>query len=148
MNEFLRIWREQYLTSLRERTQTSLKAGRFMSPAVPKCGDIVLIKDNVHRGSWKIAKVIELNDCKEKDIQSARVKLPSKKMLNRPLSLLYPLECSSGELEIHSKNLQPPVPNGTNIPYRGAKEVAQLKTKYNHAKSPYSFYFACKAVSE
>ena len=52
-------------------------------------------------------------------------------MLNRPLSLLYPLECSSGNLEIHSKKLQPQVPNGANRPYREAKEVAKLKIKEN-----------------
>ena len=103
LNEFWRNWREQYLTSLRERTQTLLKAERVLSPEVPKCGDIVLIKDNVPRGSWKTAKVIELYESKDKVIRSARVQLPSKKMLNRPLSLLYPLECSSGNLEIHSK---------------------------------------------
>ena len=86
--EFLRIWRENYLTSLCERTQTSLKAGRVMSPAaVPKYGDIVLIKDVDPRGSWKIAKVIEQNESKDNVIQSARVQLPSKKMLNLPLSL-------------------------------------------------------------
>ena len=112
-----------------------------MSPAVPKYGDIVLIKDVVPRGSWKIAKVIEQNESKDNVIQSARVQLPSKKMLNLPLSLLYLLECSSGDLEIHSKNLQPQVPNGANRPYREAKEVAKMKIKDNHAKSPYSLYF-------
>ena len=55
--EFWRVWREQYLTSLRERTQTSLKAVRVLSPTVPKCGDIVLIKDNAPRGCWKQPKV-------------------------------------------------------------------------------------------
>ena len=89
----------EYLTSLRERTQTSQQAGRVLSPAVP-------FKDNVPRGSWKTAKVIELNESKDKAIRSARVQLPSKKMLNRPLSLLYPLECSSGDLNIHSTSSQ------------------------------------------
>ena len=91
------------MTSLRERTQTSLKAWSVLSPAVPECGDIVLIKNNVPRGSWNTAKVIELNESKDKFIRSARVQLPLKKMLNRHLRLLYPLECSSGDLEIHSK---------------------------------------------
>ena len=44
--------------------------------------------------------VIERNEGKDKVIRSARVQLPSKKMLNRPISLLYPLECSSGNLEV------------------------------------------------
>ena len=85
----------------------------------------------VTRGSWKTAKVIELNEIKDKVIRSARVQLPSNKMLNRPHSLLYPLKCSSGDLEIHGKNLQPPVPNGANRPHREAKEVTKLKIKEN-----------------
>ena len=85
----------------------------------------------VTRGSWKTAKVIKLNEIKDKVIRSARVQLPSNKMLNRPLSLLYSLEGSSGDLEIHSKNLKPPVPNGANRPYREAKEVVKLKIKEN-----------------
>ena len=129
LDEFWRIWREQYLTSLRERTQTSMKAGRVLSHEVPKCGDIVLIKDNVPRGSWKTGKLIELVESRDKVIRSARVQLPTKKVLNRPLSLLYPLECSSGDSEVCRKNSWPSVKSGASRPYREAREVAKQRIK-------------------
>ncbi len=55
-NSFWKIWRNEYLLSLRERTQTQLKTGRIQSPSDPSVGDIVLVKDDVSRGvleTWK-----------------------------------------------------------------------------------------------
>lgn len=94
LDEFWRIWREEYLVSLRERTQTFLKGGRIVSHNIPNIGDIVLIKDNTPRGSWKIGKVQELIYSKDKEIRSAKILLPSQKVLGRPLKLLYPIECN------------------------------------------------------
>ena len=134
LNEFWRIWREQYLTSLRERTQSSLKVGRVLSHEVPKCGDVVLVKDNLPRGTWKIGKIIELNESKDKVIRSAKVKLSSQKVLNRPLSLLYPIECDSAESEICSKDTETPVENGAKLPYRKAREVAKQRIQDSSCK--------------
>ena len=46
---FWNSWRHDYLTSLRERTQTRLKTARIQSHLTCNVGDIVLIKDKVPR---------------------------------------------------------------------------------------------------
>lgn len=40
LDSFWKIWRDEYLLSLRERKQTKLKCGRIQSPYVPKIGKI------------------------------------------------------------------------------------------------------------
>ena len=84
-----RFWRNDYLTSLRERTQLGLKQGRVMSDLWPAFGDIVQIKDNVPRVVGKSEK------------NSARV-------MRRPINLLYPLEyvriSSCNDTEDNSSN--------------------------------------------
>ena len=45
-------------------------------------------------GKWK--KITELISSNDEKIRPAKVLLPTKKVLNRPLNLLYPLECDSG----------------------------------------------------
>ncbi|XP_052809626.1 uncharacterized protein LOC128238092 [Mya arenaria] len=94
LDDFWRIWRDEYQCSLRERTQTFLKAGRVVSHNVPRIGDTVLIKDNTPRGSWKIGRVQELVHSRDNEIRSAKVQLSSKKVLGRPLNSLYPVECN------------------------------------------------------
>ena len=53
---FWRIWRYEYLLSLRERTQRKLKSGRIQSHFTPNIGDVVLVKDDLPRGCWRIGK--------------------------------------------------------------------------------------------
>ncbi|VDI78450.1 Hypothetical predicted protein [Mytilus galloprovincialis] len=62
-------------------------------------GDIVLIKDNLPRGMWKIGKIINLSKSSDEQCRSAKVLLPSKKTLNRTLNFLYPLECHDNNVE-------------------------------------------------
>ena len=80
LDEFWKIWRDEYLCSLRERTQTFLKRERSVSHDFPHIGDTVLIKDNTPRGNWKIGIVHELVHSRDKEIRSAKVQLPSKKV--------------------------------------------------------------------
>lgn len=60
LNTFWQIWRDEYLLSLRERTQSKLKTGRIVSSFSPNVGNVVLIKDEIARGLWKLEKLIEL----------------------------------------------------------------------------------------
>ena len=48
-----------------------------------------------------MAKITELISSNDGKIRAPKVLLPTKKVLNRPLNLLYPLECDSGrEIEM------------------------------------------------
>ena len=61
----------------------------------------MLLKEDLPRGVWKMAKITELISSNDGKIRAAKVLLPTKKVLNRPLNLLYPLECYSGrEIEM------------------------------------------------
>ncbi|CAC5354905.1 unnamed protein product [Mytilus coruscus] len=55
--------------------------------------NIVLIKDNLPRGSWKIGLICQLVISRDGQIRSGQVMLPNKKTLNRALNMLYPIEC-------------------------------------------------------
>ena len=93
INAFMKLWRNDYLLSLRERSQVKLKESRILSPDSAKMGDVILIRDNLPRGSWKMGRIHELNNSKDGQIRSAKVLLPSKKIIGRPLNVLYPIEC-------------------------------------------------------
>ena len=74
LNLFLKLWRDEYLLSLRERLQTHLKMRRIQSPSEPTIGDIVLIKDETSRGCWKIGKVEHLFKIRGGQTRSTRVR--------------------------------------------------------------------------
>ena len=97
LNNFWQIWRDEYLLSLRERTQNKIKCGRIQSGYEPNTGDVVLIKEDVPRGSWRLGKIVELKISNDNQIRSAKVKTPSGRIIGRPLKLLYPLEVSKQE---------------------------------------------------
>ena len=58
---------------------------------------IVHIKDKLPRGAWKMGKVDELIVCRDGEIRSAKVLLPSGCIVNRPINLLYPIETAIPE---------------------------------------------------
>ena len=62
---------------------------------MPSKGDIVQIKANVPRGLWKIGKIIEFLPNSEGKLRGANVLLVTESTVNRPLNLLYPIECKS-----------------------------------------------------
>ena len=94
LDTFWHIWRNEYLLSLRERSQTKLKSHRVQSHAYPSVGDIVLIKEDIPRGQWKMGKLIKLQNSQDGKVQSAEVQTSSGKVLRRPLNLLFPVEVS------------------------------------------------------
>ena len=104
-DRFWQIWQNDSLLSLRERTQTKLKEARVRFPLLAKVGDVVLIKDELPRESWRMGKIQELVQSGNLQIRSAKVLLPSRKMIGRPLKLLYPIECPKSDIssEEHKK---------------------------------------------
>ena len=88
-----RLWKDQYLLSLRERSQKHLKSPRVQSLKKPEVGDVVQIKENLPRGAWKVGKILELISNTDGIERAAKILLPSKNIINRSLNMLYPLEC-------------------------------------------------------
>lgn len=97
LQSFWKIWRDEYLLSLRERTQSSLKTGKRHSHFSPTEGDVVLIKDEIPRGCWRLGRVIKLVSSSDESIRSAKIRLPSGRVLGRPLNLLFPIEVSGSK---------------------------------------------------
>ncbi|KAI1694034.1 microtubule-binding protein MIP-T3 domain-containing protein [Ditylenchus destructor] len=89
---FWKQWQEEYLLSLRER-QDKLYRNRI--DATPAIGDLVLIHDdNLPRGSWAMARVIELIPSPSDGlIREVKIKTATG-TLNRAPRHLYPLEMS------------------------------------------------------
>ena len=122
LNQFWKLWRDEYLTSLRERTQCCLRSTRIQSPFHCQVGDIILIKDSLPRGCWKIGRIAELLRSRDGLHRSAKLRLPSGKLLCRPLKLLYPIECTldSGVEKVH----RPLSNNGSKLTMRPLRKSA------------------------
>ena len=106
---FWKIWRDEYLLSLRKRTQKVLKSRHIESKYSPKVDDVVLIKDNVPRGCWKVGKVVSLVSNLDSCVRSAKVALSSGCVIERPLNLLYPIEVCEDASEPTENNEQQPL---------------------------------------
>ena len=99
LNKFWQISRNDYLLRLRETTQMRMKEKRVRYPYLAKVGDVVLIKDDLPRGNWRLGKINELITSGDGEIRTAKVMLSSNKLKGRPLNLLYPIECPT-EMDI------------------------------------------------
>ena len=94
LNEFLKLWQDEYLLSLRERTKKALKAGNKRSHFSLGVGDVVLVKEDIPRGCWKLGKVIRLVTSHDGCIRSAKILLSSGRIIGRPLNLQFSIEVS------------------------------------------------------
>ena len=83
------------MLGLRERIQRKSHQLRVH----PQIGEVVLVKDNLPRGRWKVGKIVELGLGKDKKIRSAKVLMAPHRHLHRPLKLLYPLECTDSNFQ-------------------------------------------------
>jgi hypothetical protein len=93
LQHFWKLWQEEYLLSLREKSQRFLKQPRCSFAKKPAVGDVVLVHDNTPKGTWKIAKLTEVIISFDGCIRTARVTTSNGTILTRALLHLYPLEC-------------------------------------------------------
>lgn len=64
----------------------------------------MLVKDDVPRGCWKLAKIESLSSSRDGEIRSAKVQLSSGRVIGRPLNMLYPLEITENKEECDNQN--------------------------------------------
>ena len=88
--QFWSCWKNDYLLSLRER---GTKKSPNYEVSYPKVGEVILIKDNLPRGQWRVGKISELIKGRDERVRSVKVTVAPHKVLHRALNMLYPLEC-------------------------------------------------------
>ena len=93
LEQFWKVWKDQYLLNLRERNQKYNKHPRIQNRNEAKIGDIVQVKEPTPRGTWKIGRIVELIKSHDGEERAARVLMPNKNILQRSIVHLYPLEC-------------------------------------------------------
>ena len=125
LKQFWACWSQDYLTSLRQSAMRQPHGGVACSPTV---GELVLVKEeNLPRGRWMMGRVEEVHQSADTAIRSCTVRLPSGKLVRRPVSLLFPLELT-GAAPIKScipdQKCQPssPVRTEANKPVRAAAQ--------------------------
>ena len=98
LEHFSQRWRKEYLLNLLE----SFRSKQVEDKPMIKVGDIVILKnDQAKRAFWKLSRVIECFTGKDGNIRGAKVEVVSskgKKVLNRPIQHLVPLEVASQAL--------------------------------------------------
>ena len=62
------------------------------TPPTPKI-NVVLMKENLPQGNWRVGRVTEVIKGKDQQISSAKVMVAPKKYLNRAVNMLYLIEC-------------------------------------------------------
>ena len=121
-------WKHEYLVALREKHNLKNKDKTFKI----NVGDVVLIKgEEKNRGHWKIGIVNHLYSGKDNIIRVAQLRT-GKKLIDRPIQLLYPLE-------LHCKGITPTNkdekknelnPSATKFgPKRTAAEIAKWRLR-------------------
>ena len=95
LDYFWSIWERDYLLLLRQRSMVHMHRQHGTVNTVPHIGDIVIVQDSDQpRANWKVGCITEVIHSRDDLICSARILMPTKRIITRPLSHLYPLEVS------------------------------------------------------
>ena len=85
IDRFWKIWSDEYLLSLRECYQQNHRSPRVKSAIQPTVGEVVLLKENSPRGTWKLAVITELIPSEDGNVRLARVHTQSGHILHRAI---------------------------------------------------------------
>ena len=104
LQRFWNRWRHEYLTSLREFHKTTGTNKQSI-----KKGEVVLVHDDTHRSTWKLAVIESLIKGGDGLVRAANIRTNTG-CTNRPITKLYPLEISADV-----ENLDEPNRDSTNV---------------------------------
>ena len=93
VNLFIRRWKEEYLSELQNYHITMQKSHSV--DVEPQIGEIVIMKEDSPRSTWKLARIENIYKERDEKIRSIQVKKPNGEYARRPPQLLIPLECKS-----------------------------------------------------
>jgi hypothetical protein len=112
LDRFWSVWHNEYLLSLRERSERLVRQSRT-TDVPPRKGEVVLVAEpNQPRGQWKLARIVELPAQHAMQARVAKV-LIGGKIFTRPLSMLLPLEAGDAPTEDdHTEQAMAPPPDG------------------------------------
>ncbi|XP_061165990.1 uncharacterized protein LOC133174913 [Saccostrea echinata] len=113
----------------REKTTYRLR-GKYIQNNRPVKIEDDRIKEDLPKGSWKIGRICDLTMSQDGQFRTGNVIIPNKRTLNRPLNLLYPIECindsdhgdSDEKKEKQTVSDIPPLP-------RAKRQAAEKATK-------------------
>ncbi|VDK40164.1 unnamed protein product [Cylicostephanus goldi] len=142
--KFWKVWREQYLTSLREQHRTRM-SGQRGSSLNPKEGAIVLLMDPIMpRNDWRMAKITKVNASSDGAVRELELITSTKRTIKRPVNLVVPLE-------IQDEETAPPqdTENNTNQNHYNLRPRKNISYRENLIKTtnvwPASFCSATKS---
>ncbi|KAK6113909.1 hypothetical protein QQG55_53610 [Brugia pahangi] len=92
------VIKQMQLENPKDRYQLEHKSPRNVEKRRPIEGEVVLLDEpHAPRGTWKLARIKKLNVANDGYVRSAQIETSSGKLLNRPVSTLYPLEVTPEE---------------------------------------------------
>ena len=95
INEWFKVWKGEYLTSLRERQMNS--SNLSISTKI-KINDVVQIKSDGPRSTWNLGRVIQVYPGEDGHIRVVKLKTANGEFI-RTVAKLYPLELSENTEE-------------------------------------------------
>ena len=95
VNNFWKLWREDYLTALREKQTSDLRRMKPTTSQHPHIDDVVQVYHETFRGSWKVGRITRVLMSRDGKVRAAEVQLANGHIIDRPISKLYPLESST-----------------------------------------------------
>ncbi len=131
-----------------DRSQVDHRHPRIQMYRSPTIGEVFPAKDaDRPRGAWKMGRNMEINISKDKEIRSAKVKLPSKRVVNRLINPLYPLEIPVTQAPDNQVNQI--VPNFNRRPFQQSDKCKmQKRTSRNDCDmTPSLFSFGGSVVN-
>uniref|UniRef100_A0A1I7ZUE2 DUF5641 domain-containing protein n=1 Tax=Steinernema glaseri TaxID=37863 RepID=A0A1I7ZUE2_9BILA len=134
---FWKIWREDYLTQLREHHKKRMDSHR--SATNPKIGDVVLLVDNNQpRNQWDIGRITKIAPSHDDEIREVIVKKAGYgDEFRRPVNLLVPLEVTDDPKEHDDKEKpkdpKPPAAATSQKKPTENQRILRPKKKVNYA---------------
>ena len=125
INDYWERWRREYVLALRQHQRTKKQS----SAQTPNTNDIVLVyEEKQPRQQWKVGRILELITSNDGEIRQANVIVrKTKRVINRPINRLYPLEKhldkvnEQKELTVERVNIKPK---------RNAAIIGEIKRRF------------------